>query len=94
MIYFISNSNISRRYLKMAVNKEELIKKIGHRLKLMRVAAQMEQSKLAEKTGIKQGNISTYERGVRTINIVDLFKLAEGLGCKASDIIDLERALV
>lgn len=78
----------------MSVDKEMLIKKIGHRLKVLRVNADLKQSELEQKTGIKQANISAYEKGTRVINVVDLFRLAEGLGCSVSDVVDFERGIV
>ncbi len=78
----------------MAVVKEEILKKVGQRVKLLRVSRQLNQGELAERSGMKQSNISSYERGISPFNIVDLFRLAEALECQASDIVDLDRSLV
>ena len=78
----------------MAIVKEEVLKKIGQRVKLLRVSRQLNQAELAERSGMKQSNISAYERGISPFNIVDLFRLAEALKCKAADIVDLDRSLV
>jgi len=78
----------------MAIVKEEVLKKIGQRVKLLRVSRQLNQAELAERSGMKQSNISAYERGISPFNIVDLFRLAEALECKAADIVDLDRSLV
>jgi len=78
----------------MTVVKEEVLNKIGQRVKILRVSKQLNQVELAVRSGLKQSNISAYERGVSPFNIVDLFRLAEALECKAADIVDLDRSLV
>ena len=91
MIYL--DSYFLFRGLDMSINKDELLKRIGHRLKVLRANSGLKQTELQDKTGIDQANISSYERGVKPFSIVDLFKLAEGLGCKVTDIVDIDKAL-
>lgn len=45
-----------------------------------RIEQNMTQKELAERTGIRQSNISRIENGVSSPNISTLQKLAEGLG--------------
>ena len=58
----------------------EVSKKIGRRIRATRILLGMEQEDLAEKSGIRQRNISRYERGeFKNINPCRLIRLARAL---------------
>lgn len=62
-------------------------------LKRIREAAELSQSKLAEKSSVKLRMIQVYEQGYRDIdgaNIETLVDLASALGCKLTDILESE----
>lgn len=56
---------------------------------LLRKEAGLSQEKLAEKAGVHRTYISQLERGIKSPTIPILFKLAQGLNTKPSDIISL-----
>jgi transcriptional regulator with XRE-family HTH domain len=55
-------------------------KKLGKRIKLARVEADLNQTKLANKIGAKQKSISRYETGASLPSIETLIKIAKALG--------------
>jgi transcriptional regulator with XRE-family HTH domain len=54
-------------------------KKLGKRIKLARVDAEMTQEQLAEETGILQKSISRYETGQALPTLESLEKMAKAL---------------
>lgn len=54
---------------------------------LLRKEAGISQEKLAEKAGVHRTYISQLERGIKSPTIPILFKLAQGLNTKPSDIV-------
>lgn len=55
----------------------------------LRKEADLSQEKLAEKAGVHRTYISQLERGIKSPTLPILFKLAEGLNRKPSDIVSL-----
>lgn len=55
----------------------------------LRKEAHLSQEKLAEKAGVHRTYISQLERGIKSPTLPILFKLAEGLNRKPSDIVSL-----
>jgi transcriptional regulator with XRE-family HTH domain len=54
--------------------------KIADQIKSRRITAQLTQAKLANRTGVSQGKIGDWERGVQTPTVESLEKLATVLG--------------
>lgn len=52
----------------------------GDALRKARIAAGLEQSQLADRAGVKQGQISGWERGHTGCRLATLHKLADALG--------------
>jgi transcriptional regulator with XRE-family HTH domain len=44
--------------------------------------------KLAEKIGLHFSFVSSVERGERNLSLMSLLRLAEGLGCNPSELVD------
>lgn len=60
---------------------------ISQIIRLLRKEAGLSQEKLAEKAGVHRTYISQLERGIKSPTIPILFKLAQGLNKKPSDMI-------
>lgn len=61
---------------------------VGGRVKDRRRAAKLTQSAVAEKLGKSLAQVCRYESGDTSIDTPTLARLAEILGCKASDFLD------
>lgn len=59
---------------------------VGHRLKVARAEAQLNQEELAEKSGVSVAAIKTYETGSAGPLLETACKLAEALGCTPNDL--------
>ncbi|MFC1807928.1 helix-turn-helix domain-containing protein [Candidatus Omnitrophota bacterium] len=64
------------------------IKKLGRKLKLARVEADLNQTQLASKINAKQKSISRYETGASLPSIETLAKIAKVLKRKAGYFLD------
>lgn len=58
----------------------------GKALRRQRLAVGLEQAQLAEMCGVSQSHVSNWETGANGCRIGMLHKLAEALGCPATDI--------
>lgn len=63
-------------------------KKIGKRIKRLRLDADLTQVSLAEKAGVEANTVARLERGEHQASTPTLQKLAKALGVKVSDILD------
>ncbi len=72
---------------------EEEFKKIGKRIKLMRVRHGMAQNEFAHLLGIKQPTICLIERGYAHATLKLLFKIHELFGCSMCDFFEDEKPL-
>ena len=61
---------------------------IGENLKFLRKMQGLTQQELAEKTGIKQQNISRWEKGIHVPNIEECIKLADFYEVSLDDLAD------
>jgi transcriptional regulator with XRE-family HTH domain len=61
-----------------------IAKKLGKKIKLVRVDKDMSQHDLAQAANIDSSHIGKIERGELNITVVTLLRLAEALRCKAS----------
>ena len=61
---------------------------IGENLKFLRKMQGLTQQELAEKTGIKQQNISRWEKGIHIPNIEECIKLADFYEVSLDDLAD------
>lgn len=60
---------------------------IGQRLRAIRLAQGLSQEKLADLLGITQSNVSGLERGVRSLTIHQVAKLAAALGVSTDELL-------
>lgn len=56
-------------------------------IKEMRTKRGLTQKQLADRLGVKQQNISDWERGERSPSVKNLKKLADALNCRIDDLI-------
>ena len=63
-------------------NSNQINEKIGKNIAYYRKTLGLTQAELAEKTGIRQSNISRIESGAASPTIDTLARLAEGMGKK------------
>jgi transcriptional regulator with XRE-family HTH domain len=70
-------------------SKNQLVSKqaVGERLRAIRIAQAMSQEKLAEMLGITQSNVSGLERGVRSLTIHQVAKLAAAMGVSTDELL-------
>lgn len=69
----------------MGTTKRELAKFIGEKIKLIRTAARLSQTKLAQKTGISQNFLSNIENGTVSLDVYDFFLIANALHMRPED---------
>ena len=73
----------------------EKIKVLGHRVKQLRLAYGVSQTKMAKAIETSQTNLSNMEAGRTAITTQNLFKIREVLGCKMSDFfVDFDNEIV
>ena len=61
------------------------LKVLSRRVKMIRLAQGVSQTKMAEVIGVSQTNLSNMEAGRTAITIQNLFKIQKVLGCKMAD---------
>ncbi len=61
--------------------------RIGDGIRALRTQKGISQEELANLSGIDRGHMGRLERGERNLSILNLFRVAEGLGVKPSDIL-------
>ena len=61
---------------------------IGENLKLLRKMQGLTQQELAEKTGIKQQNLSRWEKGIHLPDIAECIKLADFYEITLDELVD------
>ena len=64
---------------------KEAFKKLGKRLKLLRMESGITQTDMAQSIGLSQTNLSNMESGRTAITIQNLFKIQKVLNCNMSD---------
>jgi DNA-binding XRE family transcriptional regulator len=79
----IINSKGTERRIKM---ETELMKRMGKKLRMRRVEADMRQNKLADKLGCHYAQLSSWERGKKTIPLKHLVKIPGLLKCSLDDL--------
>ena len=67
------------------MNKEELLKFVGNKIKEFRKKKKLNQYDLAKQIGVTNTSVSEYERGNVNIDADTLFKIAEVLNVKVDD---------
>ncbi|GAB7023802.1 helix-turn-helix domain-containing protein [Salidesulfovibrio brasiliensis] len=70
-------TNNSHRY---SAHEQEIMKKMGLRVRQLREASSLSQEKLAELAHVHRTYISTIERGQQNISLTILIRLADVLG--------------
>ena len=61
------------------------LKVLSRRVKMIRLAQGVSQTKMAEEIGVSQTNLSNMESGRTAITTQNLFKIQKVLGCKMAD---------
>jgi len=74
-----------------ADNDKELLKKIGNRIRKLRVELGLSQEKLAFASGLDRSYIGSVERGERNIAIINLSKIASSLNLSISELLQIEK---
>lgn len=64
----------------------DVLERFGDRLKEVRQAAGVSQERLAELAGLHRTYVSTVERGLRNISLLNIQKLAEALDVSLADL--------
>lgn len=60
---------------------------MGIKIKEMRTKRGLTQKQLADRLGVKQQNVSDWERSARSPSVKNLRKLAEILNCQIDDLV-------
>lgn len=72
------------------MNNNDYISKLGRRIKKLRTEKGLTYTDVSVKCGIDEGNIRRLERGDTNPTITTLLKIADGIGVKLSELIDIE----
>jgi transcriptional regulator with XRE-family HTH domain len=63
----------------MSIPDDEILKRLGSRLRDLRIAASMSQEELAGRAGLHRTYVGGIERGERNVAVVNLVRLARAL---------------
>ena len=61
------------------------LKELSRKVKMIRLAKGVSQTRMAEEIGVSKTNLSNMEAGRTAITIQNLFKIQKVLGCKMAD---------
>jgi transcriptional regulator with XRE-family HTH domain len=75
------------------MNNQDLKTQLGHRIKVRRVDCRLTQEELADRIGMKQGQLSQVERGLLGLSVSQLVAIARALDCPVSDLLPPEERL-
>lgn len=68
--------------------QDQIKRKFGHHVRSLRIAKGLSQEALALASGLDRTYIGGVERGERNISIVNIFKIAGGLGVSPKDLLE------
>jgi transcriptional regulator with XRE-family HTH domain len=68
---------------------ENVVRKVGRRIRELRQKRGWSQEKLAEEAGLHRTYIGQVERGEKSIGVENLFRLAAALGVPATRLVDV-----
>jgi transcriptional regulator with XRE-family HTH domain len=68
----------------------EVDKQLGARIRVVRASAGLTQERLAERLGVETLSVSRFETGRRGVSIPTLFRIADALGVKVQDLLDVD----
>jgi transcriptional regulator with XRE-family HTH domain len=78
--------------MQLSEQKElELIKKIGYRIRELRLERQLSQFQLNIDANLSKNQIGRIERAEHIPNIITLYKISEALDVNISEIVDLKK---
>ena len=72
------------------MNKEQLQKIIGNRIRLLRESKGISQQVLAAMCNFEKGNMSRIEAGRTNPTLTTLYKISQALEIKITDLVDFE----
>ncbi len=72
-----------------AVDEEELLRRVGARIRDLRRAGNLSLETLGEKADLHPTHLSAVERGQRNPSLVSLAKIARGLGVDIASLLDV-----
>ncbi len=75
----------------MRNKKTELTKKFGWKVKIERTKQKISQEKLAEKSGLNKNSLGLIERGITVPSIETANDIANALGIKLPELIDVDK---
>lgn len=70
------------------MNNEELLKKLGCKIKQLRLSFGLSQEKFALKIDMDRTYLASIESGKRNVSIINLNKIAVGLGITLSELFE------
>jgi transcriptional regulator with XRE-family HTH domain len=68
----------------------EVDQRVGARIRVVRTRAGLTQERLAERLGVETLSVSRFETGRRGVSIPTLFRIADALGVRVQDLLDVE----
>ncbi len=68
------------------MENKEFLRKLGEKIKVLRILKQYSQEYLAEKAQMDRGYISTIESGKANPSIIYLKQIADSLGCEMEEL--------
>ena len=70
------------------MREEEPLRHFGMRVRQLRKEAGLSQENLAELSGLHRTYVSGIERGERNVSLLNIVRLSEALGVKASNLLE------
>ena len=64
----------------MEQNKDDILRTFGNKIRVFRIKEGFSQEELGDRAGLDRSYIGGVERGERNISLINIFKLAKGLG--------------
>jgi len=69
----------------------DIKKKIGQRIRRLRIMMKLSQGELAERSGLGIETISRMERGVQGLTLDNLYKISKGMNISLKELIDIDK---
>ncbi len=73
------------------LDRTKIRKRVGHRIKVMRVDRNLKQEELAALINMRAPQLSEIERGIRSLRVDQLMEIAQALKCSASYLLGEEK---
>ena len=70
----------------MGTNESLPLEKFGERVRALRTERGLSQEGLADLVGLHRTYVGSVERGERNVSLINIIRIADGLGCDPGDL--------